>query len=309
MTDLSKEEIGHIWNLTDKYSQINYNADGPKIDLLSGKVLASLFFTESTRTQFSYQSSMLKLGGNYSGFSGVKGTSYESGEPLEDGIHMYDSFCNVIVMRHPEKESVYRAAEVAESPVINCGNGTDEHPTQAILELYAWREFLGGLAGKKIMVAGELKGNRVPHALVPAMAMFDVDIFLAAPKGRNIPKEVEKQAKKDYNGNITKIGMVPPDFSDLKDVMPKIELFEVMPVLERFFPSSEEFESFQDSFNINLEFLEKYGRDDLKVTHPMPRMRGLSHDVDDSKYCYYWKLYRYAIPNRMAVLASILAGE
>lgn len=303
--DFTKDEVEHIFDLTDKYVLIAYNARGCKTDVLNGKVLATLFFSESTRTQFSYQSAMTKLGGGWIGFAGTAGTSYERGEDFADGIHMYDSFADAIAIRHPKSFWATKAAEVAEKPVINCGDGTNEHPTQMFLEVYAFRKLLGELAGKTITLAGELKGNRVPHSLVYGFAMFNMNIILAAPKGREMPEEITKDLKRRYNAKIREI-----DLLNLKEVIKESDVLEAIPILRDFFADPKEYKKYHGVFRIDVKLLrETKAEEDLIVYDPMPRRGELARDVDETKWQRSWDVYKFAIPSRMAVLAAIIAGE
>ncbi len=302
--DFTREEITKILDVTDDFIKIAYNARGHKLDLLQGKVLATLFFSPSTRTQFAFQSAMLKLGGGYVGFSGIAGTSYARGEAFEDGIRMYDSFADIICIRHPEPFSAADAARVAEKPVINCGDGTNEHPTDCFHELSVIRRRFGKLEGKTIVMVGDLKSVRTAHSLSYGCAIFDMNMIFAAPKGREMPEEITKELKRRYNAKITEI-----DVSELKNAIKEADILYEVPVLPDFFKDKEEYERCHGTYKVDLALLREAGvKDDFLVLHPLPRHDELARDIDATNYAGYWEKYRIAIPQKMALLSLILGA-
>jgi aspartate carbamoyltransferase catalytic subunit len=305
--DFSKDQIQHVFEVTDRFDPLSKKS--PK--LLDGRVMASLYFEPSTRTQFGFETAMLRLGGSCIGTSSTSGTSYEKGEDFLDGIRMIDLMADVMLIRHPEDGAVKKAADVAEIPIINCGDGSNEHPTQCFLELYTIRKLKRKLENLNIAFMGDLNGTRTTHSLVYGCAMFNMKLTFVSPKPLAMPEQIVSDLKSRYDAKI--------DVKDPREAIRQADILYIASniMTSRFADSKgystyvnyvlPEYEKIKSEYYINLEKL-KEAKEDLLVIHPLPRRGELSTDVDDTKYCGYWEMYRFAIPLRMACLALVLGA-
>jgi len=296
--DFTREDFEQVFEVADGFVSL-WKEKGYK-KLLEGKVLATLFFEPSTRTKFGFEAAMLKLGGTYVGWAGISYTSYEKGERFTDGIRMIDGMADIIAIRHSEVGAAQRAAEVAEAPVINCGDGTNQHPTQPFVELYTIKKLKGKIDGLNIALMGDLRGMRVVNSLVYGCAMFNAHLILVSPKELTLSEDITKELKEKYNVRIT---LMRPE-----EAVAEADMLYLSPMEIARFEDEEEYYRLRGTYGVNLDFLKRAGaKEDLIILHPLPRQEELSPDIDDTPYCGYWEMYRsYAIPIRMALLAMIL---
>jgi aspartate carbamoyltransferase catalytic subunit len=297
--DFTKKEVDRLFELTDEFDLID-NRQKP-CRIAEGKVLATLFYDPSTRTQFSFQSAMARLGGSYIGWSGTAGTSHEKGEEYEDGLRMMDKFADVIVIRHPQENAAQTAANVLNVPVINCGDGNNQHPTQCVLELYTIKRLKGEIKGLSVSLMGDPLHMRVIHSLVYGLALYDANIILVSPKELTLPEEMIMELKQKYHAKI--------QLMDVNEAIATSDVLYLTPIAEYRFKGTEKalYEKFKDTYNINLETLRDAGaKKDLLVLHPLPRFKELSRDIDNTSHQGYFKMYDFAIPSKMAFLATIL---
>lgn len=295
--DFTRKDVDRILELTDEFEPIY--KEGKQSKIAEGKILATLFYAPSTRTQFAFQAAIARLGGSYLGWVGIAGTSHEKGEEYEDGIRMMERFANVIAIRHPQENAAQRAADVADVPVINCGDGDNQHPTQCFLELYTIKRLKGEIGGLNVSIMGDCKHMRVAHSLVYGLAMYHANMIFVSPEELAMPEEIMKELKEKYNAKIQLMG--PEEAIAASDVL------YIMPMMKYRFKDPAEYERFKDIYHISLEVLKKAGaKKDLLVLHPLPRLHELARDIDDSPHQGYFKMYEYAIPSKMAILALIL---
>ena len=272
-----------------------------RVGLLEDMILALVFFEPSTRTMFSFQTAMYRLGGKCLNFSNVKGTSIAKGETLHDTIKMLDNYSNAIVIRHRIEGSAAYAADIAEAPVINAGDGSHHHPTQAIIDLYTiWRE-KRKLEGLNVGVLGDLKYGRASTSFIYGISLFKPSkIYLISPLELRIKDEVRDTLN---NMHINYI-----ETSDLNNVINDLDVLYVTRIQKERFPDLAEYERVKGSYQINKALLSDV-KDGLMIMHPLPRVDEISYEVDETPYAFYFKEAGNAVPVRMALLKLILLGD
>ncbi len=268
------------------------------LDTLRGKVMAVAFFEPSTRTRLSFETAMKRLGGEVIGFSSAEGTSVEKGETFSDTIRMLDAYADVIVVRHKLEGAAKLAAEIAQAPVINAGDGSFNHPTQAMLDLYTiWRE-RGRIDGLRIGIMGDLKYARTVNSLLEGLSLFDVDVALISPEFLR-----PRQETLDY---VQSRGLRWKAYTKLEDVIGELDVLYVVRIQKERFLDPLEFERVKGSYRLTAEAL-KGAKEDLIVLHPLPRVDELDPSVDRTRHAAYFKQAAYGVPLRMALLSLVLA--
>lgn len=269
----------------------------PDPSLLRGRVMASLFFEPSTRTQLSFATAMARLGGEVIGFSGTAGTSIQKGETLYDTIKMVERYADVIVIRHPLEGSARFAADVAQIPVINAGDGANQHPTQTLLDLFTIRRFCGRLDGLHIGLVGDLKYGRTVHSLATALTNFEeIRLRLISPPLLRMPPRILEEVQ----GRIAFEETEELDLSGLDVVyMTRIQR-------ERF-PDVEEYERVKGAYILDLEACRKL-KPEAIILHPLPRVGEIDPRVDALPQAKYFEQAASGVPIRMALLSLILLG-
>ncbi len=294
--DFTKEEILYILEVAEKMIPIAKGEE--KSNLLNGYIMASLFFEPSTRTRLSFESAMKRLGGLVIGFAQPGTTSIKKGESLADTIRTAESYCDVIVMRHPHEGSARMAAEFADVPVINGGDGAGHHPTQCLLDLFTIKKEKGHIEGNKVALLGDLKYGRTVHSLAYALAIFGVEMVFIAPPELQMPKEVIEECRE--------MGVkleIKNDIEDLSDV----DVLYVTRIQKERFPDPEEYNKVAGSYRIDAKTLEK-AKDDMIIMHPLPRVDEISPEVDKTRHAAYFRQTFNGVPVRMALLALVLGG-
>lgn len=289
--DFSRGEIEYILKVADKMEVV-------KGEPLRGKILACLFFEPSTRTRLSFETAMEKLGGKVIGFSDPQITSVAKGESLIDTIKTVEKYCDAIVIRHSKEGSARLSAEVSEKPVINAGDGSNQHPTQTLLDLYTIKREKGRL-NVSVALIGDLKYGRTVHSLAYALANFNARITLVAPKGLEMPREVIS--------DLQKLGGDIKETNDLEKIVPEMDALYVTRIQKERFPDPEEYAKVKGAYKITLETL-KYAKKELIVLHPLPRIDEIAPDVDSTRHAKYFEQVYYGLPVRMAVLGLVLGA-
>lgn len=292
--DFTKEDIEEILRASEDMER---DLEG-KGNLLAGKVLACLFFEPSTRTRLSFETAMEKLGGRTIGFFSSKIASVAKGESLVDTVKTVENYCDAIVIRHPREGSARLAAEVSERPVVNAGDGSNQHPTQTLLDLYTVMREKGRL-DVNIALIGDLKYGRTVHSLAYALAMFNANITCVSPRGLEMPREVIS--------DLEKFGADIRETNELHSAIPTSDVLYVTRIQKERFPDPEEYEKVRGTYRITLETL-KEAKEDLIILHPLPRVDEISYDVDATKHARYFQQVYYGLPVRMAVLAMVLGA-
>jgi aspartate carbamoyltransferase catalytic subunit len=293
--DFSREQIEHVLKLAEKMLPIARGEE--RSILLEGHVLGSLFYEPSTRTRLSFDAAMTRLGGRVLGFDQPAGASVAKGETLADTIRMVDSYCDVIVLRHPQEGAARLAAHFAERPVINAGDGAGQHPTQTMLDLFTIRKEKKQIDGMRVALVGDLKYGRTAHSLSEALAMFGAQLTFVAPPSLQIPKEHMKQ--------IETMGQKPRMSSSLDDVIKDVDVLYVTRIQKERFPDPAEYQKVAGMYRIDAALL-KNAKKDMIVLHPLPRVGEIDFEVDETEHAKYFDQAFNGVPVRMALLALVL---
>lgn len=291
--DFSKGELLHILQITQKLEQ-----EGEAFsDILKGKVMASAFFEPSTRTRLSFEAAMHKLGGSVIGFSEPTTTSLEKGETLHDTIKIIDGYCDLLVMRHPEAGSVHNAAEVAKNPVINAGDGANEHPTQTFVDLYTIMKAHGTLENLNIGFLGDLKYGRTVHSLAYALSHFKNKLYFISNKSLRMPAHYLKE--------LASLNVTFVEEEDLSRVSKELDILYVTRIQKERFLDADEYEQAKKSYLLDKTLLKSI-KPTLKILHPLPRVDELDPSLDKEPQSIYFEQARNGVPVRMALLGLLL---
>ncbi|MHC4923170.1 MAG: aspartate carbamoyltransferase [Planctomycetota bacterium] len=267
--------------------------------LLQGRVLSNLFFEPSTRTRLSFESAMARLGGSHIGFADAAVSSTAKGESLHDTIRVVEGYCDVIVLRHPREGAARVAAEATSLPVINGGDGSNQHPTQTLIDLYTIRESCKRVTDLSIGFLGDLKYGRAAHGLVEAAAMLGNRLTLISPTDLRLPKRLLDEARER--------GAEARQVKDLDKVVGDLDVLYVTRIQRERFPDSLEFERVRNAYRLDRKALEA-GGEGLCVLHPLPRVEEISPEVDDMDGALYFRQAHNGVTVRKALLALLL-GE
>lgn len=296
--DFSREEIEYVLEYAKK--MISYATGEKHTNVLNEKILAALFFEPSTRTRLSFESAMHRLGGKIIGFADSGGTSQKKGESLADTIRMADSYSDAIVIRHPQEGAARLAAEFAEAPVLNAGDGAGQHPTQCLLDLFTIFTEKKKIKGNNVVLLGDLKYGRTVHSLAYALALFKADLTFVSPDTLKMPKEVINECKE--------FGVEPNSTSNLEKAIKDADVLYVTRIQRERFPDAEEYNRVVGTYKVDNTLL-KQAKQDLIVMHPLPRVIEIDPEVDNTPHALYFKQAFNGVPVRMALLSLILGGK
>jgi len=292
INDYSKDDILHILDLAEGFEK------DPRQKILSNYVIASLFFEPSTRTRLSFESAINQLGGRVIGFSDASSSSVKKGESLRDTIQTVSLYSDLIVMRHPLEGSARFASEVSDTPIINAGDGANQHPTQCLLDLYSIRKTQGSLDNLNIAFVGDLKYGRTVHSLVIALTMFkNVTFHLVSPQELKLPRSI-----KNF---ILDAGLTYNQYDDISQIIDDVDVLYMTRIQRERFADSVEYERVKNSYILDNAMLEN-SKDNLRILHPLPRVNEISEDVDNNEKAYYFQQAENGVYVRQALLASIL---
>lgn len=291
INDYSKEEILEILELAKKFEE------NPNRKILEGKVIGVLFFEPSTRTRLSFEAAINRMGGRVVGFADSSNSSVQKGESLKDTIQTVNQYADLIVMRHPIEGSARYASEVATCPIINAGDGANQHPTQCLLDLYSILQTQGTLDNLDITFVGDLKYGRTVHSLAIAMTMFNTRFHLVSPIELKLPSAVKihiKEKKLPYF-----------QYTELEDAIPQSDIIYMTRIQAERFSDPMEFEKVKNSYILYNSMLSNV-KPNMRVLHPLPRVNEIALDVDNSPYAYYFKQAQNGMFVREALIAHIL---
>lgn len=291
INDLSKEEIIKILDLAEEFEK------NPIQNILSKTVVASLFFEPSTRTRLSFESAANRLGGRIIGFSEATNTSVSKGESLKDTILTVANYSDLIVMRHPVEGSARYASEVSPVPIINAGDGANQHPTQTLLDLFSIRKTQGTLNNLNIFLVGDLKYGRTVHSLLIAMSQFGATFTFVAPKELQMPDE--------YKMMLDNLGLQYTEQTDLNENLDKADIIYMTRVQKERFSDPVEYEKVKNVYVLRNNMLEGT-KPSMRVLHPLPRVNEIHPDVDASPKAYYFPQAMNGVYTRMAIMSLIL---
>ncbi|MBD3309956.1 aspartate carbamoyltransferase [Candidatus Woesearchaeota archaeon] len=290
INDMTKPEIIHILETAKKMEKRSSKK------LMQGKILGTLFFEPSTRTRLSFESAAKRLGAQTVGFADPSVSSVKKGESLWDTIKVTEKYCDVIVMRHPHEGSARLAAEAASVPIINGGDGPNQHPTQTLLDLYTIKKCQGKLTGLKVAMSGDLKYGRTVHSLAAALSLFNCRVFFIAPPELQMPKHILDELDRR---NI-KYSLHPR----IEDVITKVDVLYSTRIQKERFPNEKEYEKVKNIFILKQSMLRGVKKN-LSIMHPLPRVNEIMKEVDDTPYAEYFEQAGNGIPVRMALLALV----
>jgi aspartate carbamoyltransferase catalytic subunit len=291
INELSNKEIIEILDLAEEFEK------NPIQDILNKTVVATLFFEPSTRTRLSFESAVSRLGGKIIGFSEAANTSVSKGESLKDTILTVANYSDLIVMRHPVEGSARYASEVSPVPVINAGDGANQHPTQTMLDLYSIRKTQGTLEGLNIFLVGDLKYGRTVHSLLMAMSQFGATFTFVAPKELQMPQE--------YKMHLDELGLKYTEQTDLNENLDKADIIYMTRVQKERFSDPVEYEKVKNVYVLRNKMLENT-KPTMRVLHPLPRVNEIHTDVDPNPKAYYFPQAMNGVYTRMAIMAKIL---
>lgn len=291
ISDFTKEEQLQILNLASEFEE------NPIQTILQQYVVATLFFEPSTRTRLSFESAANRLGARVIGFSEPSSSSVSKGESLKDTILTVSSYSDIIVMRHPREGSSRYASEVSPVPIINAGDGANQHPTQTLLDLYSIKKTQGKLDDLHIAFVGDLKYGRTVHSLTIALAQFNCTFHLVSPPELKLPSYVKKHIK-DNNLDYFQ-------YTEMQEVIPKVDILYMTRIQRERFSDPMEYERVKNSYILDNQML-KNSKDNLRVLHPLPRVNEITLDVDPNPKAYYFQQALNGVYVRQAILAKIL---
>jgi len=278
---------------------MHVKSDRGGMELLKGRVLASIFYEPSTRTSCSFVAAMQRLGGSVITLHDMANTSAAKGESLSDTVRTMEALCDITVMRHPGKNSVAEVAPVCRKPLINGGDGTGEHPTQALLDAFTIREELGTLNGITITFVGDLKNGRTVHSLAQLVSLYDVKLVYVSPSSLKMPEYIKS--------TVRGMGVEQEEHSTLTDDLIRLtDILYVTRVQKERFATAEDYEAVKGAYCITPSTLSK-AKKHMAVMHPLPRVDELSADVDTDPRAAYFRQMTNGMYVRMALLAVLLA--
>ncbi len=291
--DYTKDQLETIFSSTDKIMQLN-SAD--RRDICKGKTLGYLFYEPSTRTRLSFDSAMASIGGNSLGISDISSSSTQKGESLADTVRIMSIYSDVLVLRHTLDGSSRFAAEISDKPVINAGSGTEEHPTQAIQDLFTIKKEKKKIDGLKIGIVGDIKYGRTVYSLLYGLGNYDVDVKLISPESLRIRSDSTYEIKKRLDFTET---------TDIEEHLDDLDVLYVTRIQKERFPDEEEYLKVKGSYVVGLDMLQRM-KDDSIILHPLPRIDEISADVDNTKNAKYFQQAEYGKYTRAALLGMTL---
>lgn len=295
MNDMSKEEILEILEIAEK---IENSSEEEKLNFLKGKIIATLFFEPSTRTKMSFESAAFRLGAQVLQLPPLEQSSVKKGESFSDTIRMVESYSDVIVVRHPNDGAARLASITSKKPVINAGDGSNQHPSQTLLDLYTIKEEKGTLSNLSIAFVGDLKYGRTVHSLVKALTHFNPTIYFVSPKILQMPTYLID----DLDKNNIKYEIL----EDFRDCLDKIDVFYMTRIQKERFPDIEDYQKVKGVYVINKKNILGKCKEDMIILHPLPRVDEISTDLDETKHALYFKQAKNGIPVRQAMMMKVL---
>jgi aspartate carbamoyltransferase catalytic subunit len=295
---LSDEEVELILSTAARFESL-LKADG-RLTNMEGQVLATLFFEPSTRTRLSFETAMLRLGGQVITVADPKTSSAAKGESLADSMRMVEGYADVIAIRHPRKGSAQEAADAVDVPVINGGDGAGQHPTQALLDIYTIQKERGTLEGLTVTLAGDLKNGRTVHSLVYLLNRFGTRLLFVAPPKLEMPAEITAELR-EMGADITAS-------SDLAAAMRESDVAYVTRIQKERFEDPAEYEQLQGSYVVDMDMV-RQSRSGITIMHPLPRVNEITTEVDAYEGAAYFRQAANGVPIRMALLALVTGRE
>ena len=293
MRDLSKKEILHLMDITSNIEE------GKIVPDMQRKLAALLFFEPSTRTMFSFDTAMKRMNGDTIIMSGTGQTSVKKGETFADTLQTIAQYSDIIIMRSPIEGSARYASEVVDIPVVNAGDGANQHPTQALLDLYSIVKTQGTLENLSIGLAGDLRFGRTVHSLAQAMALFNVKFKFISPSFLKMPQYIKDDLK------LQKVEF--EEYENIEGNIDDLDILYVTRVQKERFADPEDYEKVKGSYILERSMLSKV-KENFKVMHPLPRVNEIHTDVDNTEFAYYFPQAKNGVFTRQAIISTLL-GE
>jgi len=291
--DFGKENLESIFSATEKIIDLDPTK---RREIARGKTLGYIFFEPSTRTRLSFQAAMALIGGTSLGIADVNSSSVQKGESLSDTVKVMSGYTDILVLRHPLDGSSRFSAEISQKPIINGGSGTEEHPTQAIQDLFTIKKEKKKIDGLKIGIVGDLKYGRTVYSLLHGLCNYNVDVHLISPESLKIRKDSTYDIKKKLSYT---------ESTNLDEYIDDLDVLYVTRIQKERFPDEEEYVKMRGSYVIGLDVIKKM-KEDAIILHPLPRIDEISTDVDSSDQAKYFEQAEYGKYTRAALLGLIL---
>ncbi len=291
ITDFTKDDYMKVIEVATDFE------NKPNQAILKNKIIASLFFEPSTRTRLSFECAVIRLGGQYIGFADSRTSSTAKGESLNDTILTVSNYSDLIVMRHPLDGSARWASEISKVPIINAGDGINQHPTQTLLDLYSIKKTQGKLDNLNIFMVGDLKYGRTVHSLLMALSMFNTTFYFISPDELKMPLE--------YKLHLDTLGLKYYEFRDFSDIVPEADIIYMTRIQQERFTDPVEYEKTKNSFILKNNMLIN-SRENMRILHPLPRVGEIDMDVDSNPKAYYFTQALNGVYVRQAIISLIL---
>lgn len=293
--DFTHVELDEVFNLADEIIK----APEKFADACKGKILATLFYEPSTRTRFSFEAAMLRLGGQIIGFSEPNSSSTAKGESIADTIRTVACYADIAVMRHPKEGAPQIAAQYSDIPVINAGDGGHQHPTQTLTDLLTIRTIKASLNNLTIGCCGDLKFGRTVHSLIKALSSYENNKFiLISPEELKVPDYIRKEVLEKKNIEFKEV-------KTMEEAMKDIDILYMTRVQRERFFNEEDYIRLKDSFILDSKKM-SLAKDDMAVLHPLPRVNEIAYEVDSDKRAYYFPQAKFGMYVRMALILKLL---
>lgn len=295
INQLSSEDIIRILDRAELFEQ------NPNRDFLEGKVVATLFFEPSTRTRLSFETAVVRLGGRVIGFSDAATSSSSKGETLKDTISMVGNYADLIIMRHYLEGAALYASELERVPIVNAGDGANQHPSQTLLDLYSIRKTQGTLYNQTVVMVGDLKYGRTIHSLIEGLSHFSPKFIFVAPNELRLPQEY-----RDFCDSHNILYIETTQFDE--EIIFQADIIYMTRVQRERFADLEEYERVKLVYVLDKAMLEG-SKENLRVLHPLPRVGEIAQDVDDSPKAYYVQQAQNGLYVRQSIICEVLNIE
>ena len=291
--DFTKEEILYILEISRRMEKEVCP------DILSGKILANLFFEPSTRTRLSFEAAMKRLGGQVIGFDELGTTSTVKGESLRDSVKIIEGYCDIVVLRHFLEGASRLTADSIDIPVVNAGDGASQHPTQTFVDLYAIKKAKGDVENLSVGFLGDLKYGRTAHSLAYALSHFNADMYFISPPSLRMPK--------DYIEELEIRNVTYQEVNSISEVSEELDILYCTRIQKERFAEPVEYEKVRGLYKLSKSIMDELKvKDDLKILHPLPRVDEMDESLDATEYAMYFEQAHSGIPVREALLALVL---
>jgi len=268
-------------------------------DICKGKILATLFFEPSTRTRLSFESAMMRLGGNVLGFSDAASSSTKKGESVMDTVRVVSGYSDIMVMRHPREGAPKLSSSYSTVPLINGGDGGHQHPTQTLTDLLTIKNLRGNISNLKVALCGDLKYGRTVHSLIKTLARYPgMSFYLISPPQLQLPIYIKEQLKESYNIKIHEL-------TNIEDCIEEIDILYMTRIQKERFFNEEDYLKLKNSYILTQDKIEN-AKQNLLIMHPLPRVNEISYEIDQDPRAVYFEQADYGVYVRMSLMAHLL---